>query len=214
MTVAIDSENTRLNSNLAQLEAVREKALRCQACRLHETRQNVVFFDGNPEARVLFIGEGPGQQEDETGIPFVGRAGQLLTKIIESVGFNRQTDTYICNIVKCRPPGNREPMADEAAACAGFLQAQLDLVRPDILVLVGKTAYRGIYNIQGNIRIGQLRGQWLESPFTQHPEMKVMTIFHPSYLLRNPSPNEGTPKWLTWQDMQEIRRVYDELPPR
>jgi uracil-DNA glycosylase len=188
------------------LEALKAETLNCTACRLSETRTHVVFADGNANAKILFIGEGPGQNEDETGIPFVGRAGQLLTKIIESVGLNRQQDTYIANIVKCRPPQNREPMADEMAACNGYLHEQIRWVKPHIIVLVGKTALKGIVGYDGPI--GKIRGQWLTD--TPYPQAHVMGIFHPSYLLRNASPAEGTPKWLTWQDMKAIRAKYEE----
>ena len=205
MPSAILSPSTALE----ELNTVKQAALTCTACRLHETRTNVVFSDGNPQADILFIGEGPGQTEDETGLPFVGRSGKQLTELIEMVGFNRQQDTYICNIVKCRPPQNREPMADEAEACKGYLHAQIELVAPKIIVLVGKTAYRGIFQPkQKNIAIGKIRGQWLPSPFAN---TEVMTIFHPSYLLRNPQWTEGSPKWQTYQDLVAIRQRYDAL---
>lgn len=191
----------------ATLDVARAAAKACTACRLHEGRTNMVFSDGNPEAKIMFIGEGPGQQEDETGVPFVGRAGQLLTKIIESAGLSRAEDTYICNVVKCRPPGNREPQPDEALACADFLSAQIALVRPKIIVLVGKTAVKWVLK-QQDVPISKMRGKWLDSPY---PNTKMMAVFHPSYLLRNPSPNEGTPKWLTWQDMLEIKREWETL---
>ncbi|MEZ4573370.1 MAG: uracil-DNA glycosylase [Vampirovibrionales bacterium] len=192
------------------IEAVKSVALGCVACKLNETRQHVVFSDGNPQAGLMFIGEGPGAQEDETGIPFVGRAGQLLTKIIESVGLRRQQDTYICNVVKCRPPGNRVPTDVEMQQCYPYLHAQIHVLKPRIIVLVGATALRGV--LGNRSPISKVRGQWLETPFPapNGGTAKAMAIFHPSYLLRNPSPNEGTPKWLTWQDIQAIKRCYDE----
>lgn len=193
--------------HIEALETLQKKVSACTACRLHEKRTNVVFADGNPNASILFIGEAPGQQEDESGIPFVGRAGKLLTQIIESVGFSRQEDTYICNIVKCRPPENRAPLEDEAAACGGYLHTQIQLVDPKIIILVGKTAL--LYLLGNKTPISKIRGQWLTCD--KYPNAKIMPIFHPSYLLRNPSPNEGTPKWLTWQDMLEIKKVHQEI---
>lgn len=188
------------------LTSLCEVAQSCTQCALAQTRQHVVFGEGNPHTRLMFVGEGPGQTEDETGRPFVGRAGQLLTKIIESVGFVRGEDTYITNVVKCRPPGNRVPTDAEMAGCFGYLDQQIRLIRPALLVLVGATALRGVLGVQSPI--SKIRGQWLETPYEG---TRAMAIFHPSYLLRNASGAEGTPKWLTWQDMQEIRRVYDQL---
>lgn len=188
------------------LESLCQTALSCTQCALHTTRNHVVFGEGNPQTRLMFVGEGPGQTEDETGRPFVGRAGQLLTKIIESVGLVRGEDTYITNVVKCRPPGNRVPTDAEMAGCFGYLDAQIRLIQPAILVLVGSTALRGVLDLK--TPISKIRGQWLETPYTG---TRAMAIFHPSYLLRNASSAEGTPKWLTWQDMQEIRRVADQI---
>lgn len=186
------------------LEEAAEEARVCIRCDLHKTRTHSVFSDGNPHAKLMFIGEGPGQNEDETGVPFVGRAGQLLTKIVESAGFNRQQDTYICNVVKCRPPGNRAPSEQEMATCFPYLRSQIEHVAPKIMVLVGATALKGVLGIKSPIT--KIRGQWLETPFG---DAKAMAIFHPSYLLRNPSSEVGTPKWQTWQDIQEIKRAYD-----
>jgi uracil-DNA glycosylase len=188
------------------LEETCQAASVCTRCDLHKTRTHVVFSDGNPKSKLMFIGEGPGQNEDETGIPFVGRAGQLLTKIIESVGLSRKEDTYICNVVKCRPPGNRVPTDHEMATCFPYLRAQIHFIQPKIIVLVGATALRGVLGVQSPI--SKIRGKWLDTPFG---DTKAMAIFHPSYLLRNPSGEQGTPKWLTWQDVQEIKRAYDAL---
>ena len=194
-----------LPETIAQLQALKTDACACTKCPLHVGRTKGVFSDGNPHARILFIGEGPGQNEDETGIPFVGRAGQLLTKIIESVGFDRQQDTYIANVVKCRPPGNRVPTDQEMTECWPYLQQQIDLIRPEIIVLVGATALRGVLKI--TTPISKIRGQWLDTPFHG---AKAMAIFHPSYLLRNASSEPGTPKWLTWQDMKLIRQQWEQ----
>lgn len=187
------------------LDDVREQALQCRRCGLCETRTNVVFFDGNPNAKLMIIGEGPGQREDETGTPFVGRAGQLLTKILESVKIDRKNDTYICNIVKCRPPQNRVPTKDEAASCKPFLEAQIEFVKPKIILLAGATAVQ--YILQVKDPISRIRGQW----FPYKNGAKVMPIFHPSYLLRNESKEVGSPKWLMWQDIQAVKKELDLL---
>lgn len=188
------------------LEAVKADALVCTKCDLHKGRTHGVFSDGNPEAKLMFIGEGPGQTEDETGIPFVGRAGQLLTQIIQSVGLDRQKDTYICNIVKCRPPGNRAPEAQEMATCFPYLQAQINLIRPQIIVLAGATALKGALGIQSPI--SKIRGKWLDTPYHG---AKAMAVFHPSYLLRNPQKTPGSPKAMMWDDIREIKRAYGAI---
>ncbi len=187
-------------------EGLRQEALACTKCPLHTGRIQVVFGSGNPQAKLMFIGEGPGQTEDETGLPFVGRAGQLLTQIIESVGLSREQDTYITNVVKCRPPGNRVPSEEEMRQCFPYLASQIQFIRPPLMVLVGGTALKGVLGISSPI--SKIRGRWLETPFGA---TRAMAIFHPSYLLRNASSEPGTPKWQTWQDIQEIKRVYDTL---
>jgi DNA polymerase len=186
-------------------EAAREAAV-CTRCVLHTGRTHSVFSDGNPKAPLMLIGEGPGQNEDQTGIPFVGKAGQLLTQILASVNIERKTDIYICNIVKCRPPQNRAPLPAEMAACFPYLQAQIDLVRPKLILLAGATAMKGVLGIQTGIT--KVRGQWFD---TAYHGAKAMPIFHPSYLLRNQSRAVGSPKWLMWQDIQEVRRALDAL---
>jgi DNA polymerase len=150
-------------------------------------------------------GEGPGEDEDKQGEPFVGRAGQLLTRIIEDgMGLSR-SDVYICNIVKCRPPGNRVPTAIEAAACRPYLEAQIDFVRPRIILLAGATAVQGVLRVKDPI--SKIRGKWLE----YRNGARVMPVFHPSYLLRNDSKEVGSPKWLMWQDIKEVRKALDAL---
>jgi DNA polymerase len=152
----------------------------------------------------MVIGEGPGQQEDETGLPFVGRAGQLLEKILAAVRLDTEQDVYICNIVKCRPPGNRVPTPDEAQACMPYLLEQIRLVAPKIILLTGATAMQGLTgNKQG---ITKIRGQWIE-----WQGYLCMPILHPAYLLRNPSRKPGSPKWLMWQDIQAVKAKLDEL---
>lgn len=187
------------------LEDAERVALDCNKCGLCATRNNVVFADGSPKARLMIIGEGPGQQEDERGLPFVGRAGQLLDKILEAGGIDRKTETYICNVVKCRPPGNRVPSPEEAKACRPYLDAQIDFVQPKLILLAGATAVQHILKVKDPI--SRIRGKW----FDFKNDAKVMPIFHPSYLLRNDSREVGSPKWLMWQDIKEVRRALDLL---
>lgn len=176
----------------------------CPRCDLAATRINVVYGAGNPEARIMLIGEGPGQNEDETGLPFVGRAGKLLDKILASVGLNRDEDLYICNIVKCRPPGNRVPTQVEIDACNSYLQEQLATIQPKIVLLAGATAVKVV--LKARESMSRIRGQWIE----RHDRL-YMPVFHPAYLLRNESREPGSPKWLMWQDIQAVKRKYDEL---
>jgi DNA polymerase len=152
----------------------------------------------------MIIGEGPGQTEDETGLPFVGRSGQLLEKILESVRIDLATEVYICNVVRCRPPGNRTPTPEEAAACRPYLMEQIRLVDPKIILLTGATAVRGVTGRKDGIT--KIRGQWLE-----WEGRLCMPIFHPAYLLRNQSREKGSPKWLMWQDIQVVRAKLDEF---
>ncbi|MDG2991905.1 uracil-DNA glycosylase [Candidatus Synechococcus calcipolaris G9] len=186
------------------LEALGEHCQVCQRCDLGATRTHVVVSRGNPQARLMIIGEGPGQMEDETGLPFVGKAGQLLDKILASVNLDRDRDVYICNIVKCRPPGNRVPTPEESAACLPYLLEQIRLVDPKIILLAGATAVRGLLNEKQGIT--KLRGKWLE-----WNGRLCMPILHPAYLLRNASRQPGSPKWLTWQDMQAVRDRLHQL---
>lgn len=138
-------------------------------------------------------------------MPFVGKAGQLLDKIFASVGLSRQKDVYICNTIKCRPPENRNPLPEEKEACKEYLQAQLDILKPKIILVCGNIALNTMLpNERG---ITHARGKWFDGPYGS----KMMPIFHPSYLLRNDSREKGSPKWLMWQDIQEIKREYDKL---
>jgi DNA polymerase len=177
----------------------------CRRCSLGASRLNVVVSRGNPEARLMVIGEGPGAQEDEQGQPFVGRSGQLLDRMLESVGIDSNRDAYVCNIVKCRPPENRKPTALEMAACRPWLEQQIQLVDPAVILLAGATAVEGLLGIKGGI--SKLRGQW-----RQWDGRWLMPIFHPSYLLRNASRERGSPKWLTWHDLQDVQRRLAQLP--
>lgn len=177
----------------------------CQRCRLGATRTHAVVGRGNLQAPIMIVGEGPGQNEDETGLPFVGRAGQLLEKILESVKLDTKKDVFICNIVKCRPPGNRTPSIDEAEACKPYLLEQIRMVDPKIILLTGATAVK---SLTGDKRgITKIRGDWIE-----WQGRLCMPILHPAYLLRNPSRQPGSPKWLMWQDIQKVRVKLDELP--
>jgi len=188
-----------------ELEQIRLDCLKCSRCPLSETRLNVVFSDGIPNSKLMLIGEAPGASEDEQGKPFVGRAGMLLDKILESVGFSRKTNIYICNSLKCRPPNNRDPSETEKEACRRFLDAQIDILKPRIIMLCGRVAMNSfIPNADG---ITRMRGRWFDGPH----DSKMMPVFHPSYLLRNAQRVKGSPKWFMWQDMQEIRREYDKL---
>ena len=188
-----------------QLESVRQKCAVCQKCALCQTRTKSVFSGGVPNNKLMLIGEAPGFFEDQQGEPFVGKAGQLLDKIFESVGLSRQKDIYICNTIKCRPPNNRDPLPEEKNACREYLDAQLDILRPKIILLCGKVALKSF--IDTDLGITKVRGQWFDGP----NGAKMMPIFHPSYLLRNAQKTVGSPKWLMWQDIQEIKRVYDTL---
>jgi uracil-DNA glycosylase family 4 len=163
----------------------------CTRCKLHKTRNKIVFGDGNPKADLVFIGEGPGADEDEQGLPFVGRAGKLLTQMIEAMGLQRR-DVYICNVVKCRPPGNRQPESDEVEKCAPFLFRQLDSIRPKVIVCLGATAAQTL--LQTNRSISHFRGQWVD--FRGY---KMLATYHPAYLLRNPGA-----KGEVWKDLQKV----------
>ena len=186
------------------LSALAAHGQTCQRCGLAAGRTHVVVSRGNPQAPLLIIGEGPGQQEDEQGKPFVGKSGQLLDRILASVDLDPARDVYICNIVKCRPPGNRVPTPDEMAACKGYLLEQIRLVNPQIILLTGATAVKGILGLKEGIT--KIRGQWFE-----WQDRLCMPIFHPAYLLRNQSREQGGPKWLMWQDIQAIKAKLQEL---
>ncbi len=179
----------------AVLDALRAQALTCTRCRLHEGRTRVVFGEGNPRAEVMFVGEGPGANEDRTGRPFVGDAGALLTRILNGGMGLRRADVYIANVVKCRPPGNRTPSPDEAGACLPFLQRQVEIVRPRVLVCLGRTA---AHHLLGRDEpVGRLRGQALE-----HLGIPVVVTWHPAYLLR-----EESRKRETWEDIMRVNRM-------
>ncbi len=180
------------------LGEVAEAAANCRACRLAATRRKVVFGSGDPRARLMFVGEGPGAEEDRQGLPFVGPAGELLTRIVRAIGLERD-QVYIANVVKCRPPDNRDPAPDEAAACRGYLDAQIDLVRPLVLVALGRVAAQALLGTAAPI--SRLRGDW-------HVVRGVATraTYHPAALLRN-----AALKRPAWEDMQLVRERLREL---
>ncbi len=196
-----DLSQLKFNS-LAEAE---EYAKSCSNCSLCKERKKVVFSRGNDKARLMIIGEGPGQQEDFTGLPFVGKAGQLLDKILASVEIDKNKDVYICNVVKCRPPGNRTPSQQEMERCRPLLEAQISIIKPSLIVLAGATAIQAV--LKSKDPVSRLRGKW----FPHQSGAKVMPVFHPSYLLRNDSREVGSPKWLMWQDIKEVARCLNAL---
>ena len=187
-----------------RLQELASECGRCRRCELATSRTHVVVSRGNPHARLLLIGEAPGAQEDAQGLPFVGRAGQLLDRMLASVSLESERDVYICNVIKCRPPDNRRPTPGEVAACRPFLLRQIALVDPPLILLVGATALEGVLGIRGGIT--KLRGQWRPGEGDGLVGRWLMPILHPSYLLRNPSREPGSPKWHTWQDLKEVKR--------
>jgi len=180
------------------LETVRRDLGECRRCKLAPTRTNIVFGSGNPQAELMFVGEAPGADEDEQGLPFVGRAGQLLTKIIEAIEMRRE-DVYICNILKCRPPGNRNPEPDEIASCEPFLFRQIASVKPKVICALGTFGAQTL--LRTKAPISALRGH-----FVDYRGAKLIATFHPAYLLRNP--NE---KRKVWEDVQKIRDYLRSL---
>ena len=182
------------------LDIIREHIGDCQRCRLCKQRNTIVFGSGNPRAELVFVGEGPGRDEDIQGLPFVGRAGKLLTQMIEAMGLKRN-DVYICNVVKCRPPENRAPEPDEMETCSPFLYRQLAVINPKAIVCLGAIAFQAIYGQKQSI--SRLRGQWLE--FRGIP---MMGTYHPAYLLRNPNAKSDV-----WEDLKKVM-AHLGLKPR
>jgi uracil-DNA glycosylase family 4 len=177
------------------LDDIRRELGDCRRCKLCTGRKNIVFGSGNPRAELVFVGEGPGESEDQQGVPFVGAAGQLLTKMIEAMGYRRD-DIYICNVVKCRPPGNRNPEPDEVAACEPFLRAQLKAIQPKAIVALGKFAAQTL--LRDTTAISRLRGTWRE-----YEGIQLMPTFHPAYLLRQPAE-----KRKAWEDLQQVMKFF------
>lgn len=190
------------------LEIARQKCESCMGCALSNSRSNVVFGEGNPSsAKIVFIGEAPGEMEDECGRPFVGRAGQLMDEFLADAGISRDNDIYMINTVKCRPPENRVPSEEEKAACHKFLVAQIDIIKPDAIVLCGATALKTFVELDKKQTISKVRGKWM-TVTVDGIEYPAMTIFHPSYLLRNNSMEEGSPRRLMQQDLAEIKNKF------
>ena len=189
---------------LVGLRLIREELGDCRRCKLSRGRKNLVYGVGNPDAHLVFVGEGPGADEDEQGEPFVGKAGQLLTKMIEAMGYGR-ADVYICNVVKCRPPGNRNPEPDEIAACEPFLKKQLGAIRPRMIVALGKFAAQCL--LRDDTPISRLRGN-----FRSYEGIALMPTFHPAYLLRDPSKKKEA-----WEDLKAVLAALKKMalePPR
>jgi DNA polymerase len=183
------------------LLAIRREIGPCTRCKLHGGRRTLVFGVGNPAAELLFVGEGPGAEEDRRGEPFVGRAGELLDKMIEAMGFRRE-EVYIANVVKCRPPENRDPEPDEIDACEPFLKAQIAAIRPRVVVALGRFAVQTL--LRDATPISRLRGAWRE-----YEGVRLMPTFHPAYLLRNPAE-----KRKAWDDLQLVMREFGKAPVR
>ncbi len=183
------------------LERIREDLGECMRCRLHKQRNKIVFGAGNPRAELVFVGEGPGHDEDVQGLPFVGRAGKLLTQMIEAMGLTRE-QVYICNVVKCRPPENRKPEDDEVATCSPYLYRQLDVIAPKAIVCLGGTAAQELLKTKDSI--SRYRGTWFDFRNT-----KLLATYHPAYLLRNPNA-----KGEVWKDLQKVMALLGLQPKK
>ena len=190
-----------INSAWQELKSSVEK---CKKCGLCETRHNTVFGEGSMNCKAMIIGEAPGEDEDLQGKPFVGKAGQLLTDILEKGGGIPRSSVYIANAIKCRPPENRDPAQKELFACNDFLEAQILLLRPKIIVTLGNISTKWLLKTSRGIT--SLRGQWFD-----WRGIKLLPMFHPSYLLRDPSRAKGSPKDLTWQDVRALKAKIDEM---
>ncbi len=180
------------------LLSLKARLLNCNRCCLYKTRNNVVFGDGNPKAKLIFVGEAPGFDEDLQGSPFVGQAGKLLTKMIESIGLSRE-GVYICNVLKCRPPGNRSPLPEEVAACKEYLLTQIDIISPMVICCLGKHATSAL--LETDEPISRIRGRHFD-----YKGIVLIPTFHPAYLLRNPSAKKEA-----WKDLKEIKRILSEV---
>ncbi len=200
-----------IEDRAAQLAELDESEVRgCTRCGLAQTRNRTVFGQGDPAARLVFVGEAPGFDEDRQGVAFVGRAGQLLTRMIAAMGLTRE-EVFICNVLKCRPPGNRDPLADEILACAPFLRRQLAIIRPEVLVALGAPAAKTLLCTAASI--GKLRGRFheyhLSATGAEGPSIPVMPTYHPAYLLRYPAE-----KRKTWDDLQMVMARLGLQPPQ
>lgn len=184
--------------NAKTLDELNNLIKNCTKCELHKNRNNFVFGSGNPDADVMVIGEGPGAEEDKQGLPFVGRAGQLLTDILKAIKFERN-EVYIANIVKCRPPENRTPLPEEMETCIPYLKKQIALIKPKMILCLGLTAAKGLLRKKESLT--SLRGK-----FFDYEGIKVMVTFHPAALLRNPNWKRDC-----WEDVKKFRKMYDEI---
>jgi len=193
--VAVSATGKRSKASKAELLAlVKKEVFSCRLCPLYRTKRNYVFSGGKAEARLMFIGEAPGEDEDIQGIPFVGRAGQLLTKMIEAMGLQRQ-DVYICNVIKCRPPNNRAPLPEEVAACKGYLLRQIEIISPKVICCLGKHAAQAL--LETEVFITKIRGKIFE-----FDGITLIPTYHPAYLLRNPDSKKEV-----WQDLKKIMKI-------
>ena len=198
---AVSAEASPSTDPVAALRLIREDIGDCTLCRLHKGRTNLVFGAGNPRAELMFIGEGPGADEDAQGEPFVGRAGQLLNKMIEAMGLRRE-DVYIANVVKCRPPGNRTPERDECDTCSPFLMRQVAAIQPKVIVALGAVAAKNLLGV--NDAMGNLRGRWYDFAPPQAPpgySARLAVTYHPAFLLRDPRQKKET-----WKDLQMVMK--------
>jgi uracil-DNA glycosylase family 4 len=200
--VSVGAAGTAAATPTSELAAIEARAKVCVKCgELSRCRHSVVFGVGSPRAEIMFVGEAPGHDEDMQGIPFVGRAGELLTKIIAAMGFKRE-DVYIANVLKCRPPQNRTPLPDEVTNCLPYLLSQIELIKPKIIVALGATAVRSLLDVQ--IGITKMRGHWYT-----FRDIPIMPTFHPAYLLRNPPAKKEV-----WDDMKAVlEKLGREVPP-
>ncbi len=189
------------------MDEIAEKIKICKQCPLYQTRHNAVPGEGNYNSPVIFIGEAPGEVEDLHGKPFIGKAGQLFSKILQSVQIKRK-DVFITNMVKCRPPGNRNPSKTEIETCLPYLESQIALINPRIIVTLGNIPTRFLLESQEGIT--KLRGQW----FGWTGGIKIFPMFHPSFLLRHEETTPGSPKDLTWKDIKELKKVFSQLTDR
>ena len=206
-TATATATTTPTGDPLVRLTQLAGEVAACTKCGLAKSRIQTVFARGNPQARLCFVGEAPGADEDEQGLPFVGRAGQLLDRMIGAMGLDPAKDVYVCNILKCRPPGNRRPEPEEMAACFPYLHEQLALVKPQVVVALGNTAVTALLDTK--LGITKVRGQW-----KLYRGILVMPTYHPSYLLR-PSPQQTEAKRQAWDDLQLVMKELGlELPKR
>jgi DNA polymerase len=212
--VAVMDEAEAPRDIAAHLRVISEDIGDCTRCRLCKGRKNIVFGTGNVHAELMFVGEGPGADEDEQGLPFVGRAGQLLNNMISAMGLRRE-DVYIANVVKCRPPGNRTPERDECETCIPFLMRQIAAIRPKVIVALGATAAKNLLAI--NSPMAELRGRWYDfrvnvnsqgRPHPNGPTVKLAVTYHPAFLLRDPRQKKET-----WKDLQMVMKFLGLKPP-